>query len=171
MGIQNGAYWGVEMKSLRFTSGWVSRKLVICSSLLLGVIIGLGLFMPATGRITSKGERYMRQFKLEGWHKWINEFVQKNGRLPETLYEVIAIEGGGCPSFQVSPSHNIGYGAQQELLLRDPNQFYKIVEYRLATYENGWFVVELKPGKRFRHRLGIDQDGKTYELREIPKDD
>lgn len=159
------------MRFLRFTSGWISRKLVICSIVLVVIVMTVVSFLPPLGGMTWRRERSSRKHKLEDWHWWINEFVQKNERLPETLYEVITIGEGACPSFQVSPSHNIRYSAQQELLFSDPNQFYKIVEYRLATYEDGWLVVELKHGKRFRHKMGIDQDGKTYELHEIPKDD
>jgi len=55
-------------------------------------------------------------------------------------------------------------------LLTDPNRFVEIVEYGLFTSQRGWFIRELKPGRIYTKMLMIDQEGKIYEVKEVPKE-
>jgi hypothetical protein len=54
-------------------------------------------------------------------------------------------------------------------LANEPNLFNKEIPFGLFKGSSGWFIRELRPGKVYKKMLMIDQDGRIYEINEVPK--
>ena len=166
MGILNCRYFFRTMNNMGYPRGKVLKKLIICCVILLLIFIAIGLIMPLLGRIDQSTELSIRQAKLYAWRSRIEYFVKQKGQMPASLYDVSILEDLGFYYIKVSVPQNFDYDQEEELLFRDPNYFFKEVEYVLSKHKHGWFVVELISGKRYPYRLMIDEKGNIFELEE-----
>jgi hypothetical protein len=124
------------------------------------------IFRPLS-RIGPQSELIIRESYLRRWYRWVDDFINKNGRMPSSLYEVSWSDRYGPAKVKTKTT----YFSQSEIdELIDPNTFSREVEYFFAAHHNGWFIIELEPGEYWKHRLMIDQDGKIYELKEIKQE-
>jgi len=145
------------------------RKLLIWVVILVSLGVISSFLIPPLNTLTKKGEFLIRTAKLFDWYNRINYIYTKEKRVPSSLYEVSLYEDLGGIKYPKVDVYG-GSDRQRELvLMKDPNLFFQEVEYTLAIYHNGWFVVETKPGAKYKHRLMIDQNGKIYQVREVPE--
>jgi hypothetical protein len=147
------------------------KKILIISGIII-VIIALLLFLPATGRVTPGMAMRVRCKSLTGWYTQVKLYIEENNLLPNSLFEVCkdANSKGNRPIPAYLTLSNDGFQYPAELTILDPNLFNKEIPYGLFQSSEGWFIRELVPGKLYKKMLMIDQDGKIYELREIPKE-
>lgn len=134
--------------------------IILFIGLMLGLYATVVIFRPLS-RITPQTELMIRKSYLKKWYRWVDNFINKNGRMPSSLYEVSWSDGYGPVKVKIGTS----YFDEKEVLI-DPNTFFREVEYSFAAHHNGWFIIELEPGEYWKHRLMIDQDGIIYEVRE-----
>ena len=137
------------------------------------IFIVLAFIMPWMGRTRPNTKRFWRSRQLQIWREKVESFFQENKRLPSSLFELCRddlVQGiWTFPPPSVSDSRKF----LKELvpnLATDPNRFAEIVEYGLFSGQQRWFIRELKPGTTYKKMLMIDQDGKIYEVEEIPKE-
>jgi hypothetical protein len=150
-------------KSLRWLA---QRKIILYSVGFLGILILLAFIIPPRGRITRRTELIVRKAKLRFWHDEVNLFLQREGRLPESLLHLNI----RTAYLKVSVPQDFDYDKNYDLM-NEPNQLLNEIEYSLAVCTNGWIVMELKPGERYPYRLMIEQDGTISAIREILKHD
>jgi hypothetical protein len=141
-----------------------SIKFVICPITLVAILIAIFLLLPKMSRLDWRSELIVRRTKLSGWAGQVKRFKNEKGKMPVSLYEASSTENTGPLWVKVRVGEDIYH--RKDLLLGDSNRFFEEVEYALIAYRQGWFIMELKPGKYYQHRLMIDQAGKFWELRE-----
>jgi hypothetical protein len=148
------------------------KKILIISGVVIVIVLFLGLLLPSTGRITPATAMRVRCGALTGWHKYVKLYIEENNLLPNSLFEVSedANSKGNRPIPAYLTISNDGFQCPAELTIIDPNLFEKEVPYGLFTGSKRWFIRELKAGRLYKNMLMIDQDGKIYEIREIPKE-
>ena len=144
-------------------------KFIILATTLLVCFLLIMLLVSKLSVLDKWSERSIRETKLIRWVKRIEQFYSVNNRLPTSLYEATWFNDFPSVKFKVRISDEILNESEREKL-RDPNIFQEETEYALLAYLKGWYVIELKPGKYWKKRLMIDQDGKIYELREIKQE-
>jgi hypothetical protein len=139
------------------------------------IIVALLIFLPAPDLPTPKMAMRMRCKALVGWYEHVNPYINKNNQKPLSLIEICRVEykkderpfpHAGLSNDQFPDKWTFDWG----FLVNDPNQFRKEVPYDLFRGSDGWLIRELVPGKLYKKMLMVDQDGKIYELREIPKE-
>jgi hypothetical protein len=111
-----------------------------------------------------------RKSYLGVWAHRCEEFIKEKKRLPESLYEIAWYEEQGPPRCKI----NIGIGAElpadKKAELKDKDLFKKNVEYIFLANEKNWIIMELKPGKHWKHRLMIDDSKHFFEVRNLPSE-
>lgn len=124
------------------------------------------------GRVSPEKARVRRVKTLKAWQKSVKIFIKEKERSPTSLYEVysddfldgiskrLTVSSRDTPSIEV-----------MSRIYGDQKLFDELVEFEFSVSKDGWFIKELKHEFVYPTRLMIDQDGKIYELREIPSDD
>jgi len=140
-------------------------KILIVIGLLVCAYI---LFLiPRLNKLDKRSEREARILYLKQWSNQVEIYRDKEGRLPNSLFEAAWFDFLRPPRVKVKTG-NLSFPRISEL--KDPNIFFNEIEYALIVYHDGWFIIELKPGLFGEYRLMIDQDRKLYELREIKQE-
>jgi hypothetical protein len=146
-----------------------TRYKILLSAVTVVVVFFILLVIHSLNKFDDSGaERILRRGYLIKWSRQVEEFQAAKGSLPKSLYEAAWFRYYSPPKVKVQPWVYIGEPNLQAL--RDPNVFFQEVEYALIVYPKGWYVIELKPGKYWKHRLMIDQDGIIYEVIELKQE-
>ena len=129
------------------------------------IALSITLIIPNLGKVSAKTEMNARKAKIGKWVSVIRDFKKDKHRLPSSLYEAFHLNYVGhikASVFYIQPDDFKD--------LHDPNIFSEEIEYVFIPHRYGWYVLELKGGVLFRDRLMVDQDGRIYEIRELPQD-
>ena len=119
-----------------------------------------------------KAERHER---LDGWRKCVLLYIEKKGFRPNTLYEAFKLSREhNTLNLEFVVAHNFEYGLSKEehqSIQESPEDFKRLVQYDLLVGQHGWFIREVGQGYVYRKVLMMDQDGKVYEIKELPKEE
>ena len=155
-------------------SGKTLTKIIryIVGILLILLCIYLFLrFIP--GQVRPDTARKIRVLYLQEWHKLTQAFISQKSELPQSLYEVYInskeYEGVGIMCF-----YQGGFLEKEERAKAlTPEGFAELSDYVLCQGCSGkksWYIKELHGDLIYTHTLMIDQDGRIYEIRELPQD-
>lgn len=149
-----------------------SRPVKILLIILLVAIIISGVTVPWLNLTLYKQEIVYRSKNLQGWYGGVKLFIQKNNRVPNSLYEVYRdrAKEGDVNSFVASLGAKF-FKDDVQNLPDDPNQFDESVRSGLFSDRYGWVIRELEHGTVYPGMLMIDQDGNIYQVQEISTDD
>jgi hypothetical protein len=158
--------------------------LIIVFVIALAAIVSI---LPPLNLPTSSFAMRIRCDLLTDWYKYVNSYIIENNRIPLSIIEVcqsanekgrnpFPIQGflieDGFPKEYTIDELNDPNGFPPEYtkdLLYDPNRFEKEVPYCLFRGSKGWYIKETKIGNIYKKMLMIDQNGKIYEIRELPR--
>jgi len=151
------------------------KKILIISGIVIVIMALLVLFLPAAGRVTPERAMRMRCNVLTNWHEHVRSYIGENNQKPLSLIEICqaAYRKGQRPFPQAGFLLNDRFPYKwrsDDDLVNDPNRFNKEVPYGLFQSSEGWLIRELKPGRVYKKMLMIDQDGRIYEISELPKE-
>lgn len=149
-----------------------SRTTKILLIVFLVVFIIGGVTIPWLNWIKLKEETAYRSNNLRAWYGGVKLFIQKNNRLPNSLYEVYRDrikEGDANMSFVVSLVAKLSEEDVQNMP-DDPQQFEERVKYGLFSDRYGWVIRELERKTVYPRMLMIDQNGTIYQVQEITQD-
>lgn len=135
-------------------------------SLAVFLVLGISVFLflvPRLSKVDKTWELSMRKAELRYWAKRIAEYESDTGKLPNSLYEASWYKNAGPTRMKIMTGNFI----PDMLNMRDPNLFFKEVEYSLIKGINSWYIIELEGGKFCKYRFMINQNKKIYELREV----
>ena len=147
------------------------KKIFFLVILIFFILFVIGLIMPVMGRVSLRKKRAERIKTLNAWQSNVVNFVQERSRLPRSLHEIYS--NGVLDDFFMIltvSKEDLPPAEVMDCMLKDPNLFNEMVEFSLFISQNNWFVQELKSDFIYPIRLMIDQDGKIYEIKEVPKE-
>ena len=144
----------------------------------LGVIILFifaGFFLPSLGRMPMRMHKAQRHDKLDGWRKCVLWYIEKKERIPNTLYEAFKLTRDHYTlDLEFVVAHNLDYNISEKDykdIQESPDGFKRLVQYDFFVGQHGWFIKEVGPGYVYRKVLMMDQDGKVYVIKEVPREE